>query len=99
MTNTSNESLEILINAAWDDRANINQQNATVDLRNAIATVIEGLNNGTLRVSTRISVGNWVVHQWVKKAVLLSFKLQDNEVMPAGGYTQFYDKVPSKFAN
>lgn len=95
----TNESLENLINAAWDDRANINQKNATTDLKNAVATVIEGLNNGTLRVSTRVSVGNWVVHQWVKKAVLLSFKLQDNEVMPAGGFTQFYDKVPSKFAN
>jgi 2,3,4,5-tetrahydropyridine-2-carboxylate N-succinyltransferase len=99
MTNMTNESLENLINAAWDDRANINQKNATTDLKNAVATVIEGLNNGTLRVSTRVSVGNWVVHQWVKKAVLLSFKLQDNEVMPAGGFTQFYDKVPSKFAN
>ncbi|SMC46286.1 2,3,4,5-tetrahydropyridine-2,6-dicarboxylate N-succinyltransferase [Polynucleobacter kasalickyi] len=99
MTNTTNESLENLINTAWDNRANINIQNATADLKNAIATVIEGLNNGTLRVSTRVSVGNWVVHQWVKKAVLLSFKLQDNEVMPAGGFTQFYDKVPSKFAN
>ena len=95
----TNESLENLINAAWDDRANINQKNATTDLKNAVATVIEGLNNGSLRVSTRVSVGNWVVHQWVKKAVLLSFKLQDNEVMPAGGFTQFYDKVPSKFAN
>jgi 2,3,4,5-tetrahydropyridine-2-carboxylate N-succinyltransferase len=99
MTNMTNESLENLINAAWDDRANINQKNATTDLKNAVATVIEGLNNGSLRVSTRVSVGNWVVHQWVKKAVLLSFKLQDNEVMPAGGFTQFYDKVPSKFAN
>ena len=99
MINMTNESLENLINAAWDDRANINQKNATTDLKNAVATVIEGLNNGTLRVSTRVSVGNWVVHQWVKKAVLLSFKLQDNEVMPAGGFTQFYDKVPSKFAN
>ena len=43
--------------------------------------------------------GAWTVHQWLKKAVLLSFRLSDNAPMPAGGYTQFYDKVPSKFAN
>jgi len=99
MTNTNNQPLENLINLAWDDRANINQQNVTAELKNAVASVIEGLNNGSLRVATRVSVGNWTVNQWVKKAVLLSFKLQDNEVMSAGGFTQFYDKVPSKFAN
>jgi len=99
MTNTNNQPLENLINLAWDDRANINQQNVTSELKNAVASVIDGLNNGSLRVATRISVGNWTVNQWVKKAVLLSFKLQDNEVMPAGGFTQFYDKVPSKFAD
>ena len=99
MTNTNNQQLENLINHAWDDRANINQQNVTAELKNAVASVIEGLNNGSLRVATRVSVGNWTVNQWVKKAVLLSFKLQDNEVMSAGGFTQFYDKVPSKFAN
>jgi 2,3,4,5-tetrahydropyridine-2-carboxylate N-succinyltransferase len=99
MTNTNNQLLENLINHAWDDRANINQQNVTAELKNAVASVIDGLNNGSLRVATRVSVGNWTVNQWVKKAVLLSFKLQDNEVMSAGGFTQFYDKVPSKFAN
>jgi len=99
MTNTNNQPLENLINLAWDDRANINQQNVTAELKNAVASVIDGLNNGSLRVATRVSVGNWTVNQWVKKAVLLSFKLQDNEVMSAGGFTQFYDKVPSKFAN
>ncbi|WP_108646161.1 2,3,4,5-tetrahydropyridine-2,6-dicarboxylate N-succinyltransferase [Polynucleobacter rarus] len=99
MTNTNNQPLENLINLAWDDRANINQQNVTAELKNAVASVIDGLNNGSLRVATRVSVGNWTVNQWVKKAVLLSFKLQDNEVMPAGGFTQFYDKVPSKFAD
>jgi len=99
MTNTNNQPLENLINLAWDDRANINQQNVTAELKNAVASVIDGLNNGSLRVATKVSVGNWTVNQWVKKAVLLSFKLQDNEVMPAGGFTQFYDKVPSKFAD
>jgi 2,3,4,5-tetrahydropyridine-2-carboxylate N-succinyltransferase len=66
-------------------------------LRASIAEVIEGLNHGEIRVASRESVGVWTVHQWVKKAVLLSFKLQDNVLMSAGGYTQFFDKVPSKF--
>ena len=61
--------------------------------------MIQGLDDGSLRVATRKAVGQWEVHQWIKKAVLLSFKLQDNEVMTAGGFTQFFDKVPSKFAN
>jgi 2,3,4,5-tetrahydropyridine-2-carboxylate N-succinyltransferase len=50
-------------------------------------------------VAERLSVGKWEVNQWVKKAVLLSFRLEDNKPMGAGGYTQFYDKVPSKFEN
>jgi 2,3,4,5-tetrahydropyridine-2-carboxylate N-succinyltransferase len=90
---------QTMIDHAWENRAQINNQNATPELRAAVAGVIEGLNQGTLRVATRESVGQWTVHQWVKKAVLLSFKLQDNEVMQAGGFTQFYDKVPSKFSN
>ena len=97
MTTLSNDQLQSIINPAWDNRAQITGQNATQELRSSVAQVIEGLNTGELRVATRESVGVWTVHQWVKKAVLLSFKLQDNEVMSAGGYTQFFDKVPSKF--
>jgi 2,3,4,5-tetrahydropyridine-2-carboxylate N-succinyltransferase len=97
MTTTTSTELQQIIDTAWDNRAQINNQNATPELRSSVLAVIEGLNQGTLRVATKESVGNWNVHQWVKKAVLLSFKLQDNEVMSAGGYTQFYDKVPSKF--
>jgi 2,3,4,5-tetrahydropyridine-2-carboxylate N-succinyltransferase len=97
MTTQSNEQLQSIINPAWDNRTQITGQNATSELRSCVAQVIEGLNSGELRVATRESVGIWTVHQWVKKAVLLSFKLQDNEVMSAGGYTQFFDKVPSKF--
>ena len=55
-------------------------------------------NQGTLRVAQKDS-GAWVVNQWVKKAVLLSFRLEDNVAMPAGDNLQFYDKVPNKFAN
>src|SRR5690606_16496458 len=71
---------------------------APADVRNAVAQVIDQLNKGALRVAQKAN-GEWIVNQWVKKAVLLSFRLEDNVVMPAGGSTQFYDKVPSKFAN
>jgi 2,3,4,5-tetrahydropyridine-2-carboxylate N-succinyltransferase len=97
MTTLSKDQLQSIINPAWDNRAQITGQNATSELRESVNQVIEGLNSGELRVATKESVGVWTVHQWVKKAVLLSFKLQDNEVMSAGGYTQFFDKVPSKF--
>jgi len=97
MTNTNKDQLQSIIDQAWDNRAQISNQNATTELRASIAEVIEGLNHGEIRVASRESVGVWTVHQWVKKAVLLSFKLQDNVLMSAGGYTQFFDKVPSKF--
>jgi len=97
MTNTNKDQLQSIIDQAWDNRAQISNQNATAELRASIAEVIEGLNHGEIRVASRESVGMWTVHQWVKKAVLLSFKLQDNVLMSAGGYTQFFDKVPSKF--
>jgi len=97
MTNTNKDQLQSIIDQAWDNRAQISNQNATAELRASIAEIIEGLNHGEIRVASRESVGVWTVHQWVKKAVLLSFKLQDNVLMSAGGYTQFFDKVPSKF--
>ena len=97
MSNISQEQLQTIIDQAWENRAQITLQNASPELRNSISEVIEGLNQGKIRVATKVSVGVWNVNQWVKKAVLLSFKLQDNEVMGAGGYTQFFDKVPSKF--
>jgi 2,3,4,5-tetrahydropyridine-2,6-dicarboxylate N-succinyltransferase len=97
MTNTNKDQLQSIIDQAWDNRAQISNQNATAELRASIAEVIEGLNHGEIRVASRESVGMWTVHQWVKKAVLLSFKLQDNVLMSVGGYTQFFDKVPSKF--
>jgi 2,3,4,5-tetrahydropyridine-2-carboxylate N-succinyltransferase len=97
MTNINKDQLQSIIDQAWDNRAQISNQNATPELRASIAEVIEGLNYGEIRVASRESVGVWTVHQWVKKAVLLSFKLQDNVLMSAGGYTQFFDKVPSKF--
>ncbi len=93
------QSPQSVIEQAWDNRANLSAGDISTEIRNAVSAVIDGLNRGRIRVAERRSVGQWEVNQWVKKAVLLSFRLEDNKVMPAGGYTQFYDKVPSKFEN
>jgi 2,3,4,5-tetrahydropyridine-2-carboxylate N-succinyltransferase len=92
------QQLEQIIDQAWENRADFSPKNAPADVRNAVAQVIDQLNQGTLRVAQKDS-GAWVVNQWVKKAVLLSFRLEDNVAMPAGASLQFYDKVPNKFAN
>ena len=92
------QQLQKIIEAAWEDRANISPSEAPKEVLDAVEHVIADLNNGHLRVATRESVGQWTVHQWIKKAVLLSFRLKDNEQMQAGALA-FYDKVPVKFAH
>ncbi|MGK5063497.1 2,3,4,5-tetrahydropyridine-2,6-dicarboxylate N-succinyltransferase [Janthinobacterium sp. LB3P112] len=92
------QQLQIIIDQAWENRAEINPRNGTAELRDAVSHVINGLDNGSIRVAEKTS-GDWVVNQWVKKAVLLSFRLEDNVVLPSDGTMQFYDKVPTKFAN
>ncbi|USX28801.1 2,3,4,5-tetrahydropyridine-2,6-dicarboxylate N-succinyltransferase [Oxalobacteraceae bacterium OTU3CINTB1] len=92
------QQLQQIIDQAWEDRANINPANGAAELRDAVSHVIAGLDAGTIRVAEKTS-GDWVVNQWVKKAVLLSFRLENNVVMPSDGTMQFYDKVPTKFAN
>ena len=92
------QQLQNIIDAAWEDRANISAKSAPKEVADAVEHVISELNKGTLRVATREAVGQWTVHQWIKKAVLLSFRLKDNEVMRAGDLG-FYDKVPTKFAH
>ncbi|MCQ8896046.1 2,3,4,5-tetrahydropyridine-2,6-dicarboxylate N-succinyltransferase [Limnobacter humi] len=87
-----------IIEQAWENRADISPSKAPADVREAVQATLEELNKGSLRVASKEN-GDWVTHQWIKKAVLLSFRLEDNKPMPAGGFTQFYDKVPSKFAN
>jgi len=93
------KSPQNIIEQAWENRANLSPDSVPGDVRSAVNAVLEGLNAGTIRVAERRDVGKWEVNQWVKKAVLLSFRLEDNIPMSAGGYTQFYDKVPSKFEN
>src|SRR5512133_253317 len=92
------QQLQQLLDQAWEDRAGISSRSAPAEVREAVAHVLEQLDAGTLRVAEKLN-GSWTVNQWIKKAVLLSFRLQDNVVMPAGGGLQFYDKVPTKFAN
>ena len=92
------QQLQNIIDAAWENRANISIGNASAEVQDAVEHVISSLNNGQLRVATKQAVGQWTVHQWIKKAVLLSFRLKDNVVMQSGDLA-FYDKVPTKFAH
>lgn len=96
MTHDQNITLEQIINTAWEERASLSPQSAPAEVRQAVEHVIDQLNHGQLRVATRESVGQWTVHQWIKKAVLLSFRLNDNVAIQSGDLG-FYDKVPTKF--
>ena len=93
-----NANLQATIDAAWEDRAKLSPAAAPKDILDAVEQTISQLNNGTLRVATRVSVGVWTTHQWIKKAVLLSFRLHDNELMRAGDLG-FFDKVKTKFSH
>jgi len=86
-----------IIDQAWDDRANLTPSSAPKIVKDAVEHVIAGLDAGILRVCEKSS-GAWVTHQWIKKAVLISFRLADNAVME-GVETRYYDKVPSKFSS
>lgn len=90
--------LEATINAAWEERDSISPSSASDDIKHAVNTAIDMIDSGKARVAEPEGVGQWKVNEWLKKAVLLSFRLRDNEIMSAGGFTQFYDKVPSKFS-
>ncbi|UAK23593.1 2,3,4,5-tetrahydropyridine-2,6-dicarboxylate N-succinyltransferase [Sphingomonas nostoxanthinifaciens] len=91
------DGLEATIDAAWDARDGLNPQ-TTGDVRDAVAAALAGLDAGTLRVAEKGADGGWTVNQWLKKAVLLSFRLNDNRVMDGPGDAPWFDKVPSKFA-
>ncbi|MDL2354217.1 MAG: 2,3,4,5-tetrahydropyridine-2,6-dicarboxylate N-succinyltransferase [Pseudomonadota bacterium] len=91
------QQLQNIIDTAWEQRADITPANGSAELRDAVAHVIAGLDDGSLRVAQKTGA-DWVVNQWLKKAVLLSFRLENNSVMDAGDALRFYDKVPGKFA-
>ena len=84
-----------IIEQAWEDRAKLSPGSAPAKIGEAVAQVIEELDKGRLRVAEKVS-GTWQTHQWLKKAVLLSFRLEENQPVRAGSL-QFYDKVPTKF--
>jgi 2,3,4,5-tetrahydropyridine-2-carboxylate N-succinyltransferase len=87
--------LQASIEDAFESRAKITPQSATPDIRNAVETALGMLDAGTLRVAEQHN-GAWQVHEWLKKAVLLSFRIHDNAAASAGALN-FYDKVPLKF--
>ncbi|HEU0202662.1 MAG TPA: 2,3,4,5-tetrahydropyridine-2,6-dicarboxylate N-succinyltransferase [Burkholderiaceae bacterium] len=99
-------SAQSIIESAWENRGDpgflpagggTKPGAALGELRAAVNEVIGQLDAGKLRVAEKKD-GAWVTYQWIKKAVLLSFRLHENQVMESGGFTRFYDKVPSKFA-
>jgi 2,3,4,5-tetrahydropyridine-2-carboxylate N-succinyltransferase len=101
--------LENTINTAWDDRDNITTKTKG-EVRDAVMETLNAMDRGQTRVAEQQGVGDWTVNQWLKKAVLLSFRLNDMEVIPGGGMfpnagnasnsgeAAWWDKVPSKFA-
>jgi 2,3,4,5-tetrahydropyridine-2,6-dicarboxylate N-succinyltransferase len=91
------QQLQNIIDLAWESRATITAVNSP-EVREAVEQVIADLNAGRLRVAERQGVGQWTVNQWIKKAVLLSFRLHDNHVMRAGDLS-FFDKVETKFGH
>ncbi len=91
------DQLQKTIDTAWENRAEFSPKSAPKEISDAVEHVIAELDSGKLRVATRDGVGQWTTHQWIKKAVLLSFRLKDNAIVNAGDLG-FFDKVPTKFA-
>jgi len=90
--------LAATVDAAWDRRTEISSATKG-EVRDAVETALKGLDDGSFRVAEKVGDA-WMVNQWLKKAVLLSFRLYDNEIIPGGpgSNTNWWDKVPSKFA-
>ena len=98
MTEQSKHSaLQAIIESAFDNRDSITPNTVSAEIKQAVEQALELLDKGQARVAEKLS-GEWVVHQWLKKAVLLSFRIWDNQVMD-GAETRFYDKVDNKFAS
>ncbi len=91
------QALQAIIDEAWEDRANLKPGSAPARVGEAVDHIIADLDQGRLRVAEKIN-GEWVTHQWIKKAVLISFRLEDNRLMD-NGPMRYFDKVPTKFAN
>jgi len=90
-------NIESTIEQAFENRAQITPRSVDTHVKEAVMEAIELLDNGSKRVAEKID-GQWVVNEWLKKAVLLSFRIEDNRVMK-GGFTNYYDKVTPKYAD
>lgn len=90
-------ALQHLIEQQFEQRQTLTPETASAELCDAIDEVIAGLDSGHFRVAEQVN-GDWLVHQWLKKAILLSFRIHPNQVMD-GGVSQFYDKLSLKFAD
>lgn len=91
------QQLQVIIEQAFEDRASITPNTVTPTVKQAVMETIALLDSGKLRVAEKIA-GVWVTHQWLKKAVLLSFRIHDNQVIE-GAESRYFDKVPMKFAD
>ena len=90
-------TLQSIIEDAFENRSEITPSTVSSEIKNAVNETMEGLNHGVHRVASRIGNSqDWETHQWIKKAVLLSFRIEDNVIIDSG-YTNFFDKVKSKF--
>ncbi len=90
--------LKSVIEQAFENRAEITPRNAEPQVKEAVNEAIALLDSGKARVAEQQGIGQWTVNEWLKKAVLLSFRINDNEFMK-GGFTNYFDKVPSKYAD
>ncbi|MBN8482203.1 MAG: 2,3,4,5-tetrahydropyridine-2,6-dicarboxylate N-succinyltransferase [Xanthomonadales bacterium] len=91
-------AIENLIEAAWERRAALDPAEVEAELRPAIEQVLDGLESGALRVAERTEADGWRVHAWLKKAVLLYFRINPNRLMD-GGPSRAWDKVPLRFGD
>jgi 2,3,4,5-tetrahydropyridine-2-carboxylate N-succinyltransferase len=98
MTNHEQGELQALIEAAWEQRSELSPHRAPTDLRQALEECLDGLENGRFRVAEPLGpAGEWRVNQWLKKAVLLAFRVHQNEVIEAG-HARFFDKLPLRWS-
>ena len=91
------DNMQKIIESAFEDRAEMTPRNVETLVKDAVFEALDKLDTGILRVAEQQDNGEWVVNEWLKKAVLLSFRMQDNTLMK-GGYSNYYDKVEPKYA-
>jgi len=96
MSDQANDVTKNIIEAAFEKRADITPTNTDPEVRKAVEETLDLVDKGELRVAEKQG-GDWVTNEWIKKAVLLSFRMNENEIIDAG-VTKYYDKVPTKFS-